>query len=410
MSLGGSGGQSQAPQEDPGRSAEHGVIEEIGPPAGPTAQMAAPVWDRAVVALFAVAIVGGVGLAIVNAEGDAPTGDAAGATPTATAQQSLVFHGPGPYGAGPVLHPGTVEPIPDVEQRRFLEPGTYRLDYPFPVPATFTLPGSWFVFVWAYTEVGAEVNLEYPAIGAEVSLAIVDNLSADPCGTDMLDPPVGPSVDDLVAALTDLEGFEVSAATDIEVDGFGGKQLTMRAPENPSCARPVESLSTWRTATRQDSVGAGQVNEIRILDVEGTRLVISLAHGPAPTDFDRSMLESVVESIELTPTASPIFAPGFYWARTSNRLQPHMEIGERFRYGCPPGGTLFPVWGTRTYTSDSSICSAAVHAGLITLETGGTVTFELRRGRDSYRGTRRHGVTSRDWPQPWPHSFVFVEK
>lgn len=91
MGLSGSGGQSKDPQqEDRGRLAEPaGVIEEIGPSDGPTPKMAAEVWDRALVALFAVALLGGVGIAMTNAFADAPTGDAAAPAPTATARPAL---------------------------------------------------------------------------------------------------------------------------------------------------------------------------------------------------------------------------------------------------------------------------------------------------------------------------------
>jgi hypothetical protein len=65
------------------------------------------------------------------------------------------------------------------------------------------------------------------------------------------------------------------------------------------------------------------------------------------------------------------------------------------------------VWGTDTYTDDSSVCTAAVHAGLITLASGGPVTFEMRPGLDSYEASTRNGIASRSWGV-WSSSFVFV--
>jgi hypothetical protein len=100
-------------------------------------------------------------------------------------------------------------------------------------------------------------------------------------------------VEDLVAALSSLDEFEVSEATDIEISGFSGKQLTLTAPAEPSC----DSLSTWATTTRKNGVGAGEVNEVRILDVNGTRLVISVAHGAELTPDQRTELDTVVDSI-----------------------------------------------------------------------------------------------------------------
>lgn len=68
-----------------------------------------------------------------------------------------------------------------------------------------------------------------------------------------------------------------------------------------------------------------------------------------------------------------------------------------FSLNCSPGGVPGSVWGTDYYTSDSSICTAAVHAGVITLASGGTVTFFLHGGLPSYPGSFRNGITTSSW-------------
>ena len=100
--------------------------------------------------------------------------------------------------------------------------------------------------------------------------------------------------------------------------------------------------------------------------------------------------------------------PVFLWQRTAEEHR--YSNGQRYTYDCPPGGTFLPVWGTRVYTDDSSVCTAAVHRGVITREDGGTVTIEIHPGRDSYPGTSRNGITSQDWMNPWVGSFVFVAR
>jgi hypothetical protein len=74
---------------------------------------------------------------------------------------------------------------------------------------------------------------------------------------------------------------------------------------------------------------------------------------------------------------------------------------------CPAGGQPGSVWGTGVYTDDSSICGAAVHAGLITTAGGGTITIEIRAGEPGYAGSTRNGVVSNGWEQ-WHGSFVVV--
>jgi len=73
---------------------------------------------------------------------------------------------------------------------------------------------------------------------------------------------------------------------------------------------------------------------------------------------------------------------------------------------CSPAGESHPLWGNDIYTSDSSICTAAVHSGLITFQHGGTVTIELRPGRSIYGSSERNGVTSNSYGS-WQQSFVF---
>ena len=80
--------------------------------------------------------------------------------------------------------------------------------------------------------------------------------------------------------------------------------------------------------------------------------------------------------------------------------------GQTFTIACPPGGTAYSVWGSDIYTSDSSICTAGVHSGLITFQQGGTVTIEMRAGEPIYGCSERNGVKTSPY-KSYPQSFVF---
>lgn len=84
------------------------------------------------------------------------------------------------------------------------------------------------------------------------------------------------------------------------------------------------------------------------------------------------------------------------------------ELGSRHSFTCPAAvdPPSFGIWGTDIYTDDSSICLAAVHAGLISFD-GGPVTIELLAGQESYAGSERNGVTSLSYSS-WDRSFRFV--
>ena len=84
------------------------------------------------------------------------------------------------------------------------------------------------------------------------------------------------------------------------------------------------------------------------------------------------------------------------------------DAGSSFEHRCPPNGTLSPrVWGSTIYTDDSSICTAAVHAGLITRAEGGVVRVFLHPGRNGYVGSGDHDVLSRSYGW-FPGSFAFT--
>ena len=108
-------------------------------------------------------------------------------------------------------------------------------------------------------------------------------------------------------------------------------------------------------------------------------------------------------------SAPPSSGPGLNTeaAWHANATEHRGDIESTFEYKCLAGGSLNPVWGTDFYTDDSSICTAGVHAGLITLAEGGTVKIKILAGMDSYVGSTRNGVRSSPFDR-WLGSYVFV--
>lgn len=80
-----------------------------------------------------------------------------------------------------------------------------------------------------------------------------------------------------------------------------------------------------------------------------------------------------------------------------NATQIRDAPGTAHLVSCPPncarnGG----LWGTDTYTGDSGICRAAIHAGLLGNQ-GGMVVVILDVGRPAFRGSTRNGEQSSDY-------------
>lgn len=108
------------------------------------------------------------------------------------------------------------------------------------------------------------------------------------------------------------------------------------------------------------------------------------------------------EVIGLAEAPPPPTGP---WA--AHAMDHRGAFGEMFAYECPANGTSGPIWGSAIYTDDSSVCTAAVHMGLITFESGGTVRIVMRPGLSSYASTSLNGVTSEAW-DAWQGSFHFA--
>ena len=93
---------------------------------------------------------------------------------------------------------------------------------------------------------------------------------------------------------------------------------------------------------------------------------------------------------------------------SANATSHRSNLNKKFVYSCSASGTLNRIWGTDVYTDDSSICSAAVHAGKITSQQGGKVTIEMLSGKANYGGSERNGVASSGYGNWTGSSYQFV--
>ncbi len=148
----------------------------------------------------------------------------------------------------------------------------------------------------------------------------------------------------------------------------------------------------WRSARAIDEDASGESPSSG--SAEGVKSPGAVA-SPTGSDGANSNQSPAERAGEGAPTT---------WEATAAALTG--DVGKTFTLTCSPGGTIHSVWGSDIYTADSSICTAAVHAGLITQEKGGTVTIELRAGRAVYGSSQRNGVTTASYGG-YPRSFVF---
>jgi len=173
---------------------------------------------------------------------------------------------------------------------------------PASIPVTFTVP-----FEWTFDEALATTS-KGNGIG-EVGLNFheIPNIYADGCQWTPLDPPVGPTVDDLVAAWANLPEFAATGAVDVTVDGYAGKQIEFTVPDYNIGACKGADYPMFGLWTAPDNAaypgwvaqGPNQHNQQRILDVDGTRLVITAYYVPSASPQDLAALEQAVASIQI---------------------------------------------------------------------------------------------------------------
>jgi len=188
--------------------------------------------------------------------------------------------------ATPTPTPTPTPPPQPPPSAAFIAPGTYHLTDGFPIPVSVEVPARWSECSLGPLEQGV---CSANGLGG-VSFMVIDNVVADPCSDVGLEPPVGPSVDDLVSAISGLNGFRATAPVDVMVDGHPGKEFTITAPASSQCG-----LLTWMGPDRTNGVGLGEANRLRIVDVDGMRVLIASAYSPTS------------QSPDITPEAKQVF-------------------------------------------------------------------------------------------------------
>lgn len=83
-----------------------------------------------------------------------------------------------------------------------------------------------------------------------------------------------------------------------------------------------------------------------------------------------------------------------------------LKAGEALKCSCRPEQVRGSVWGSARYTTDSSVCRAAVHAGVIGRQ-GGEISVYKGDGCPSFVGSTKNGIRSGKWG-PYRQTFFFT--
>lgn len=156
----------------------------------------------------------------------------------------------------------------------------------------------------------------------------------------------------------------------------------------------IAGLLIYKYIGQGESVRGERQNGVNL--PTSPRLQTTPRVAPTPTSVNSSPVEESSPTIEGSkPTPNKDDAEDITpiaWDTTPGTFKG--EDGKTLTFRCPKGGTAQAIWGSDVYTDYSSICTAAVHAGLIKLADGGKVTVEYRPGRSTYGSTVRNGIKS----------------
>ncbi len=161
---------------------------------------------------------------------------------------------------------------------------------------------------------GAYSNLTQAAAMVEFASASVSNIYSDGCSRTPLDPPAGPTVDDLVTAWANIAQLAPTTPIDITVDGYTGKLIELTAPEviesrpfNESLC-PLGWFGLWYGFGGGADIPLYPDNAVAtpnrhfkmlVIDVDGNRLLIAASVDPKTPPQDRAALDALLASIQI---------------------------------------------------------------------------------------------------------------
>lgn len=220
---------------------------------------------------------------------------------------------PGPTSGAASPTPTSGDPSPQPSSLAYtwpsaLDAGTYTTSFVWDIPFafTFTVPSGWS---------GYDIEISKPrASNLSVEFVLVDDVFADPCSGDLLDPSVGPSVGELAGAVASIPGLKVTATSPIQFDRRTTGMVVDYTIDTDAGCTPAD-FRLWKLATERlrpvehfggdVKMAVGAAGRIWILDVDGERVIIRTTWDTDATPAERAEVEAIFDSIWIDHPEQP---------------------------------------------------------------------------------------------------------
>lgn len=178
--------------------------------------------------------------------------------------------------------------------------------------------------------------------------------------------------------------------------------LTPVTAENQHCQEQKASINDRMAQTDNPFTSVDQIRLAELLrsTTEDTNVV---EHVRAQVLVNRQAVEK--QFTALTQPRMIDESTHYSIRHIVNFTHHHYDSVHQFRVKGTKDGK---VWGTDTYTSDSHLGAAAVHAGILEPNQTGIVTIRVVQPLPRFDGHTRYGVHSRSWHHEWDGAFEFV--
>ncbi|MDQ4035797.1 MAG: hypothetical protein M3153_07685 [Chloroflexota bacterium] len=200
---------------------------------------------------------------------------------------------------GPTATPmPSATPVPAIPTSDDLEGGTYRANAFVPVDVLVTVPDGW-IGRGDWLLLGPR-GVE-PPDGMNIRFGSVSSMYANPLDASdgFVEPPIGPTVDDLVEAIVAHPDWSTSRPTDVSIDGHAGKAVRLTLPAEIELSEG--RFLFWRDGQGGDrwAFEPGQIIDFYVIDVDGQRLVLELFSYPGTPATDLAERQAVIDSLQL---------------------------------------------------------------------------------------------------------------